>query len=202
MPRRRVLTSAQLETLLALPLTEPDLVRHWTLSTADLAVIRRRRRDRNRLGFALQLCAVRYPGRLLRSGELIPLESLRFVAGQLGIEPNALATYAGRFQTRYEQLDALREAFGFADLSPAHRRGILEWLLPVALATTSMTAIAAALMDELRRRSLIVPTPFIIESWSRARWCWPTAMLRSSWSEIFRLIRPRRWIGCWHSGRA
>src|SRR4051812_2793810 len=156
MPRRRVLTSTQLEALLALPLTEPDLVRHWTLSTADLAAIRRRRRDRNRLGFALQLCALRYPGRLLRPGELIPVEALRFVAGQLGTEPDALATYAVRFQTRYEQLDAVRETFGFADLSPARRRGILEWLLPVALATTSPTAIAAALMGELRRGCLIV----------------------------------------------
>jgi hypothetical protein len=32
MPRRRALTKAQLESLLALPVTEADLVRHWTLS--------------------------------------------------------------------------------------------------------------------------------------------------------------------------
>ena len=163
MPRRRVLTSAQLEALLALPLAEPDLVRHWTLSPADLAVIRRRRRDRNRVGFALQLCALRYPGRLLRPGECIPDQALRFVAGQLGVEPEAIVTYAARFQTRYEQLDALRAAFGFADLSPAHRRGVLEWLVPVALATASPSAIAAALMDEVRRRALIVPGPSIVE---------------------------------------
>ena len=163
MPRRRVLTSAQLEALLALPLAEPNLVRRWTLSTADLAAIRRRRRDCNRIGFALQLCALRYPGRLLRPGECIPDQALRFVAGQLGAAPEALATYAARFQTRYEQLDALREAFGFADLSPTHRRGVLEWLLPVALATTSPAAIATALMDELRRRAPIVPGPSIVE---------------------------------------
>src|SRR3954451_14691841 len=37
MPRRRVLTQAQLESLLALPTTEADLVRHWTLDRGDLA---------------------------------------------------------------------------------------------------------------------------------------------------------------------
>lgn len=71
MPRRRVLTEAQLETLFALPTTEADLALHWTLSPADHAAIQGRRGDHNRLGFTLQLCALRYPGRLLRPGETI-----------------------------------------------------------------------------------------------------------------------------------
>ena len=55
MPRRRVLTDEQLEELLALPATEPVLIRYWTLSPADLATVERRRGDPNQLGFALQL---------------------------------------------------------------------------------------------------------------------------------------------------
>jgi hypothetical protein len=92
-------------------------------------------------------------------GELIPAEALRCVADQVDATPEALATYATRFQTRYEQLDALRTDFGFADVTPQHRREILVWLLPVALATTSAATIAATLMDEVRRRRLIVPGP-------------------------------------------
>jgi len=57
MPRRAVLTEAQRDALLALPITEGELVRHWTLSPDDLAIVARRRRPANRLGFALQLCA-------------------------------------------------------------------------------------------------------------------------------------------------
>src|SRR3954467_12752208 len=163
MPRRRALTEAQLESLLALPTTEADLVRHWTLDRADLAAVDRRRGGHNQFGFALQLCALRYPGRLLRSGELIPAEALRFVATQLGAEPEALASYAARFQTRYEQLDALRKVFGFTELGLPQRREILAWLLPVALATTGAPTIAQALMEELRRRRVIVPGPSIIE---------------------------------------
>jgi hypothetical protein len=163
MPRRHVLITAQLEELLALPTEESILVRYWTLNATDLEEIDRRRRDRNRLGFALQLCALRYPGRLLRPGELIPAEALRFIADQVDITPEALAAYAARFQTRYEQLDALRTDFGFADCTPAHRREILAWLLPVALAATNAAEIAATLMDELRRRRLIVPGPFIVD---------------------------------------
>jgi TnpA family transposase len=68
MPRRRAVACEQLEALLALPVVEPELIRHWTLSVADLAAIERRG-DPNQLGFALQLCASRYPGRLLRRCE-------------------------------------------------------------------------------------------------------------------------------------
>lgn len=71
MPRRRVLTDSQLEALFALPTSEADLIRHYTLGPDDLAVINRRRRPHNRLGFTLQLCALRYPGRLIRPGELV-----------------------------------------------------------------------------------------------------------------------------------
>ena len=100
MPRRRAITDAQLETLLTLPTAEPDLIRHYTLSPADLAVIARRRRPHNRLGFAIQLCALRFPGRLLQPGEVVPREVLAFVADQLDLPPDVLVDYAARPQTR------------------------------------------------------------------------------------------------------
>jgi hypothetical protein len=82
-----------------LPTELNTLVRYWTLT----APISRRFTcvgARNRLGFALQLCALRYPGRLLGPGELIPAEALRFLAHQVDTTPEALAAYTARFQTR------------------------------------------------------------------------------------------------------
>src|SRR4051794_15552961 len=163
MPRRRAVTREQLEVLLALPATETELIRHWTLGAADLAAIERRRGDPNQLGFALQLCAFRYPGRLLRPREAIPELALGFVAGQLGVAHGALATYAVRVQARREQLGALRAEFGFGTFAPEHRRELRTWLLPVALGNTDAVAIAATLMDELRRRKIIAPGPSVIE---------------------------------------
>ena len=105
MPRRRALTGAQLAGLLALPATEAELAHHWVLGDADLVAIGRRRRDHNRLGFALQLCALRYPGRPLRPGEAVPAPALRFVADQVGAAPEAIAAYGTRVQTRSAHLD-------------------------------------------------------------------------------------------------
>jgi TnpA family transposase len=56
-PRRTLLTTAQRSALLAFPITEDEMIRHDTLSAADLVVIRQHRGGQNRLGFAVQLCA-------------------------------------------------------------------------------------------------------------------------------------------------
>jgi TnpA family transposase len=163
MPRRRALTGAQLAGLLALPTAEADLIRHWTLDQTDLTAVDRRRGDHNRLGFALQLCTLRYPGRLLRPGEAIPAPALRFVAEQVGAAQEAFAAYSARTQTRYQQLGAIRAAYGFGHLTPVCRQEIGAWLLPVALATTNAAVVATALLEELRRRRLIVPGPSVVE---------------------------------------
>jgi TnpA family transposase len=84
-PRRTILTERQRQLLFRLPDDAPTLLRHYVLSDEDLDRIRRRRGPRNRLGFALQLCALRYPGRLLQPSETIPEPMLAFVAAQLGL---------------------------------------------------------------------------------------------------------------------
>ena len=74
--RRQQLTEAQIAALFD-PLTDPrELVRHYTLSETDIATIRRCRGDYSRLGYALMLCYLRYPGRPLRVGERPPAAPL------------------------------------------------------------------------------------------------------------------------------
>ena len=163
MPRRAVLTEEQRDALLALPDTELELVRHWTLSADDLRVIVSRRRSHNRLGFAVQLCALRYPGRLLRPGELIGQAPLAFVADQLEVAPDVLADYGTRGPTRYEQLDTLRDVFGFRQLDRPTRAALQAWLMPIALTTTSGADLARVLLTEFRARRVIVPGITLVE---------------------------------------
>jgi TnpA family transposase len=126
-------------------------------------VIARRRGPHNRLGFALQLCALRHPGRLIRPGELVPLEVVRFLGEQLDVDPDALADYAARAPTRYDQLDVLRAIFGFRSFSQPDHRELSDWLLPIALTTVSGMAVAEALMVELRRRGIAAPGTTVLE---------------------------------------
>jgi TnpA family transposase len=110
MPCRHLLTDAQRTDLLALPRREITLIRHCTLAEDDLALVATRKYPGTKFGLALQLCALRYPGRLLRPGELIPAEPLRFIAEQVGVPPDSLAGFARRGPTRYEQLARLYRA--------------------------------------------------------------------------------------------
>ena len=65
MPTRAVLSPAQRGPFTAAPeLSERDMVRYYTLTAEDLSVIAQRRRPHNQLGFSVQLCYLRYPGRL------------------------------------------------------------------------------------------------------------------------------------------
>jgi hypothetical protein len=56
MPRRSILSTAEQMSLLALPESQNDLIRYYTFTETDFALIRQRRGDANRLGFAVQLC--------------------------------------------------------------------------------------------------------------------------------------------------
>ena len=74
MPRRSIWSARQRAALFDLPTDEAALLRHYTLSDDDIEQIRVRRGGHNWLGFALQLCAFRYPGRIL-AAEAFPRTS-------------------------------------------------------------------------------------------------------------------------------
>ena len=163
MARRTLLTATQRAALLALPVEQHELARFWTLSEPELAFLSRRRRDRNRLGVALQLCALRYPGRLLHPAEVIPAASTAFVAEQLGMAPDALAGYAVREPTKYEHSSLLQGAFGFRPFEGAARQEIEPWLDQAALDAVNGVELVTRLRDELRGRKIIVPAVTTLE---------------------------------------
>ena len=62
---KAVLSAAQQAALIALPSADHDLRLHYTLSENDLAIVRSKRGPHNRLGFAIQLCYLRFPGQAM-----------------------------------------------------------------------------------------------------------------------------------------
>lgn len=163
MPRRNILTERQRSALLDLPTDEMSLLRHYTMSDEDLEHINERRRPENRLGFALQLCALRYPGRTLSSGEVTPHDVLAFVGAQLGLTGDALLSYAARRQTRQEHLETLRSIYGYKSFSGRGARDLKDWLDQQAELATSNDDIARRFVVECRRTLTILPAVSTIE---------------------------------------
>jgi Domain of unknown function (DUF4158) len=71
-----------------------ELAEFFFFDERDRRLIGRRRRDANRLGFAVQLATVRYLGRFLEDPAAVPEPAVRFAARELEIPYVSLAGYA------------------------------------------------------------------------------------------------------------
>ena len=166
MPTRELLSPAQRLRLTELPdpMGERDLARHHTLSDTDLAVIGKRRRPDTKLGFAVQLCYLRFPGRPLRSGERPPENLLDYVAAQLGEAPAAFEAYARRRDTtRREHLAEIVRTFGFRPFDAQTRRELFGFLLPVAMGTDRGPVLVEAALTEMRAGGIVSPAIATLE---------------------------------------
>ncbi len=84
-------------------LTRVELERFFHLDDQDRELIAERRRDSNRLGFAIQLVTVRYLGMFLPDPLNVPANLVDYLAEQLGIDdPSCVKAYLDRKQTRYD----------------------------------------------------------------------------------------------------
>lgn len=66
MEPRRLLSDEERQALFGIPLDTDDMARCFTLSRGDQELVAARRRDANRIGFAVQLALLRYAGTALR----------------------------------------------------------------------------------------------------------------------------------------
>jgi TnpA family transposase len=113
----RVFTETKRTRLGAFPseISELDLIRYYNLSGFEREFVRQQRGDHNRLGFALQLCALRYLGFCPDDLATAPSAAIAFVADQLQVAPRALHAYGARPQTRTGHLQQIQRYLGFHD---------------------------------------------------------------------------------------
>ena len=87
MPRKSVLSELDKQLLLNIPSDFPELSKYYLLSETDIALINQKRGHHNKLGFALLICCIRYPGIAFNKDTIIPIEALEFISSQLLIYP-------------------------------------------------------------------------------------------------------------------
>ena len=161
MAHRRMLTEDQISQLFDPPIDQRALIRHYTLSPADLALIRRSRGDHHRLGYALMLCYLRHPGRPLRAGETPPAELVAFVADQINVFSSEFEQYSEPNRQRHSV--SLQGIFGLRPFGVRHGNSLAKWLLPQAIENDRLFDLAVSTVEECRRRGIIVPAPATLE---------------------------------------
>jgi TnpA family transposase len=163
MPRQEILSPAQRTQLMALPTDPREIADRYTFTPADLDLIAQCRGDQNRMGFAIQLCFLRYPGRVWTPEEPVPIPMLSYVAGQLGIAPEHLSGYALRDQTRREHLAKLVATFGWKTFGRREHREMSAWLITLARGTDRGLALVRSLLEELRQRRILAPALSVLD---------------------------------------
>lgn len=148
---------------MALPNREDDLIQHYTFNELDLSLIRQRRSDHNRLGFAIQLCYLRYPGYALPINEDVPPALLLSVGKQLDIKVSCWSKYAQRKETRREHLLELRAYLGLSPFSLSNFQTTVQALTELALQTDKGITLAVHVLDSLRKQKVIIPPLSVIE---------------------------------------
>ena len=164
MPRRSILCATERDNLLAIPAAGDELIRLYTFNEADLALIRQHRGAQNRLGFAVQLCYMRYPGVLLAVDALPSPSSLRMVSSQIKVPSEAWVAYGQREQTRREHIVELQTVLGLRTFTTlGHYRAAVHSLGELALQTDKGILLARALADSLRSKGVLLPTVDVME---------------------------------------
>jgi TnpA family transposase len=115
------LSDAERERLDSFPaqVVPDDIETYFTLSRADRRQIPRTASPANRLGFALQLGALRFLGFCPDDLTTVPEAVVTFVARQIDVAPGELARYGRRGQTRTDHLRQVRRYFGFRKAAAA-----------------------------------------------------------------------------------
>jgi len=163
MTRQQILTGTQLAALFDPPTDQRELVRHYTLSATDLAMIQRCRGDQNRLGYALMLGYLRHPGRPLKTNERPPSALVSLVAGQIDAPPEALDEYLAEERNRQRHAIELQDKLGLRPFGTRPAAELLVWLLPHGIENDRIAYLAGLVMEECRRRRIIVPSPVVLE---------------------------------------
>lgn len=106
-----------------------DLARYFHLDDVDHALITNKRGDYNRIGFAVQLCTVRYLGTFLNDPLNVPDLVIHTLAKQLGIEiADSLRAYSTGEQRRQHAAE-IRARYGYVEITE-HKIGfrLTRWL--------------------------------------------------------------------------
>ena len=94
-------------------MTDHEIEKHYTFTSEDISFINKHRRDYNRLGIAVQLAVLRYPGWSLSQMIEVSNNAISYIAKQIGVSPEEYSKYAKRVATRNEHLEELRQHYGF-----------------------------------------------------------------------------------------
>jgi len=165
MPRRQLLSEKEKETLTNIPTDRESIVKFYTLSEHEIHFVKHTFRGAtNRLGAAVQIAYMKYPGIMLKEKDDVNKDILNYLKFQLDLDANLSDNiYEKRDVTRREHAAIIRAAFGFTTFPQTLHADCVQYLTPVALQSEKGIVIARELMEYLRQQKVLIPSINVIE---------------------------------------
>ena len=164
MPRKSVLSDKEKLELLRFPTELLELNKYYLLTETEISIIGQKRGSHNRLGFAILLCGMRYPGISINHETNIPQVVVEFIANQLKIKDTTTwDKYFTRDATRWEHISELKNLLGFESFTIELYDKYVEQLLPIAKQTNNGFIVAETLIGLLRQNLVLIPETTVIE---------------------------------------
>jgi len=102
MPRKQVLSENDKKTLFNIPNAQEDIHARYVFSENDISIIRNNcRGSANRLGFAVLLSYMRFPGIVLPANADPDQMLLLYVSSQIGVAPSQWNNYGSAHETDF-----------------------------------------------------------------------------------------------------
>ncbi|MDQ2797461.1 MAG: DUF4158 domain-containing protein [Actinomycetota bacterium] len=145
-------------------LSRVELERFFYLDDEDRRLIAARRRNYNRLGFALQVVTVRQLGMFLADPLDVPPELTDYLAEQLGIEDSScVRQYTEREKTKLEHAWEIQREYGLTPYADVESE-LAAWIADQAWMTgDGPKAMFAGAVEWLRTRQALLPGPRTLE---------------------------------------
>ena len=153
------LTDTQRYRLTRIPadISQEDISIHFTLNDEDKMLVRKQRRPHNRLGFALQVGALRYLGFCPDDLITTPPSVVKYVASQLGIDPQEITRYGQREQTRTDHVKNVESYLGFRSAEGVDMHELSQWLVERALEHDKPTLLLQMASERLHAAKIVRP---------------------------------------------
>ncbi len=163
MPTKTILSPAQRAAIFDPPANRATIERLYTLGPDDLAQVAQRRRRANRIGYAVQLCYPRHPGRGLLAGEAVPNAMLALLADQIGRMAADFPGYATRSTTLRKHRAEIKALLGLRAFARMDVRAMLALGSEIAASTHRGETIVAGMVDRLRADRIVLPAASTLE---------------------------------------
>lgn len=169
---RELLTSEQRQVLMQIPEDEWVLGTYYTFSKRDLEIINKRRREENRLGFAVQLAVLRYPSWPYTHIKNIPDSVIHYISKQIGATSSSISLYPQRENTLWDHLKEIRSEYDFVTFTLKEYRIAFKHLHQLALENGDAMHLLHECIDFLRKRKSFCLLSLHLRDWCGRQGQW------------------------------